>query len=143
VTDTCQIDFYVLQNEALTAERLACRLAMMAWEQGYTIALLTDNEQDASDMDDLMWNYPHERFLPHAIAGGEQSAPVLIGTATSLPEEQGEVIINLSNTAVANPGKFKRLLEIVPVNQADRTVSRDKFRYYRDHGLSPESHKIG
>ena len=36
----CQVDFYVLQDGAQSADRLACRLALMAWEQGHTALLV-------------------------------------------------------------------------------------------------------
>ncbi len=43
MTDSCQVDFYVLDEGALSAEQLACRLALMAWEQGHRITVLTES----------------------------------------------------------------------------------------------------
>ena len=51
--------------------------------------------------------------------------------------------INLTDHAVPNPGRFSRLLEIVPGAEQKRLASRQKFREYRDIGLDPASHKIG
>lgn len=143
MTDACQVDFYVLGDGALTAEQLACRLALMAWEQGHTIAVLVETADLASQLDDLMWDYPAGRFLPHSAEPGQSQAPVIIGNSDMQIPGGSEVIINLTRTAITEPERFKRLLEIVPGNTAQRTASRHKFRSYREQGLDPASHPIG
>ena len=54
-----------------------------------------------------------------------------------------DVIINLENRAVPEPGRFRRLLELVPAGDAERKASRLKFRAYREIGLQPVSHEMG
>ena len=142
MTGTCQVDFYVLGEGALTAEQLACRLALMAWEQGQQIAVFTETADLAKRLDELMWNYPAGRFLPHSTQAGDSQAPVIIGTSDMPIPADSEVIINLSSTTISNPGRFKRLLEIVPGSPSQRTASRHKFRSYREQGLNPVSHPI-
>ena len=138
----CQVDFYVLGNEQ-SAELFACRLAMMAWEHGHRIAVLTDNADEVRRLDELMWQNPAGRFLPHAADFLSQSAPVRIGTADAEIPEDCKALINLTGRAISRPDRFKRLLEIVPSSESERTASRQKFRVYREQGLSPASHTIG
>jgi DNA polymerase IIIc chi subunit len=66
-----------------------------------------------------------------------------VGTFADLAEGCGEVIINLSPEPVPEPGRFQRLLELVPAGEAERARSRDKFRRYRELGLKPASHSLG
>ncbi len=123
MTGSCQVDFYVLDEGALSAEQLACRLALMAWEQGHRIAVLTETTDLANKLDELMWDYPTGRFLPHSAEPGDTQAPVIIGKSDmSIPGDSG-VIINLASTAISKPDRFKRLLEIVPGSPAQRTAS--------------------
>ena len=143
MTDSCQVDFYVLDEGALSAEQLACRLALMAWEQGHRITVLTETTDLANKLDDLMWHYPAGRFLPHSAEPGDTQAPVIIGKSDMPIPGDSEVIINLASTAISKPDRFKRLLEIVPGSPAQRTASRLKFRSYREQGLDPVSHSIG
>ena len=143
MTDACQVDFYVLDDSALTAEQLACRLAMMAWEQGHKIAVLTETTDLANKLDELMWDYPAGRFLPHSAEAGDTRAPVIIVKSEMPIPEGSEVIINLTSTAISGPDRFKRLLEIVPGSPSQRTASRHKFRSYREQGLEPASHPVG
>jgi DNA polymerase-3 subunit chi len=139
---TCQVDFYVLGNEQ-GARHFACRLAMMAWEHGHRIAVLTENAEEVSRLDELMWQYPAGRFLPHSADFQNQSAPVRIGTQDAEIPGDCEALINLTGTAIPRPDRFKRLLEIVPAHESERAASRQKFRSYREQGLHPASHTIG
>lgn len=139
----CQVDFYVLANAAQSAEQLACRLAMMAWEQGHRVAVLAADEKDAESLDEVMWDYPPGRFLPHSRESVEPLPPVSISTGLSDIPSDRDVLINLADYAVPEPNRFKRLLEIVPGAELKRLASREKFRTYRELGLNPESHTIG
>jgi DNA polymerase-3 subunit chi len=139
----CQIDFYVLDSPDQSAEHFACRLAIMAWEQGHNVAVLTADEDDAKSLDEVMWDYPPGRFLPHSRGKAGSDTPVCIDTHHAEIQADRDVVINLADNAVPEPGRFKRLLEIVPSAEHKRLASRHKFREYRDLGLNPESHKIG
>lgn len=138
----CQVDFYILKTAQLDSGRLACRLALMAWERGHRSQVLAADEESARAIDDLLWQSPADRFLPHGRSGTPdgEAAPVRVATPDQLTG--GEVVINLSRMPVTEPGRFTRLLEIVPHQAADREASREKFRYYRDHGLEPQTHDI-
>jgi DNA polymerase-3 subunit chi len=140
---TCQVDFYVLARPEQSAQRLACKLAMMAWEQGHHVAVLTADENEADSLDEIMWDYPPGRFLPHSRGAADPETPVSIDTcAVEIPADR-DVVINLADTAVPEPGRFKRLLEIVPGVEQKRLACRQKFREYRELGLSLASHTIG
>lgn len=137
-----QVDFYLLANPDLDARRLACRLALMAWERGHRITVLTESANAAAELDELMWNTPRGRFLPHALEGSETAglSPVRIMERDRLIE--ADVLINLCRAPVPDPGQCNRLLEIVPHREADRKASRDKYRHYMKLGLKPATHEI-
>jgi DNA polymerase-3 subunit chi len=143
VSTACQIDFYVLDNPNQSAERFACRLALMAWEQGHQVAVLTGDEKDADALDEIMWDFPQGRFLPHSRGKADAPTPVCIDVHDAEIQPDRDVVINLADTAVTEPGRFKRLLEIVPGAEQKRLASRHKFREYRNLGLNPVSHTIG
>ena len=140
MTAACQIDFYVLQDRTASTESLACQLALMAWEHGNRVMVLAENEKQAEQVDTLMWENPKGRFLPHKQKRQAGFAPVIIVTLAELADDAGEVIINLTQDAVPRPQRFRRLLELVPADDAQRKASREKFRVYRTQGLKPESH---
>lgn len=140
---SCQVDFYILQNATLSASGLACRLALMAWEQGHRVAIMTDDAEQARLLDEMMWEHPPGRFLPHSLGPGDSVSPVQIGAAGDAIGSDRDLIINLTAREFPDPERFSRLLEIVPARDAERTASRNKFKAYRGRGLTPVVHKMG
>ena len=141
-SEPCQVDFYLLGEAAPEASKLACRLALMAWERKQEIFVITASESAGKQLDSLMWEYPEGRFLPHSMAGDEDAAkvPVRIGTLSDL--NPTDVVINLCPEAVPQPERFSRLLEIVPYAANERQASRVKYKTYRQSGLEPQTHEM-
>jgi len=142
VAATCQVDFYVLADGAPSAGHLACRLSLRAWEEGHRVSVLAASEDDAHRLDELMWDFPVGRFLPHERGSAHVEAPVAIVCAPDPLPADRDVVINLTADPVPEPGRFRRLLEIVPADARLRESSRTKFRAYRGLGLEPNHHKI-
>lgn len=138
----CQVDFYLLGEHSPGAAKLACRLALMALERNQKIFVITGSESEGKQLDELMWQYPEGRLLPHAMVTDRDSAkaPVKIGTLSGL--KPADVVINLCPEAVPQPERFSRLLEIVPYADDEKAASRVKFRDYRNLGLNPRTHEI-
>ncbi len=137
--ERCQVDFYLLGSPALDAGRLACKLAMMAWERGHRVSIVSRDRSHLAELDEMMWASPEGRFLPHEPGPGT-AAPVEL--LTEPPGEEGDVVINLTERPLPPPLPWNRLLEIVPHRPADREASREKFRHYRAGGLEPRAHDI-
>jgi DNA polymerase-3 subunit chi len=140
--ERCQVDFYLLGEFAPGADKLACRLALMAWERKQKVFIITASESSGQQLDELMWQYPEGRFLPHTRAGDRDAgkAPVNIGMLSDL--NPADVVINLCPQAVPQPENFTRILEIVPFVKEERQSSRVKYKTYRNMGLEPQTHEI-
>lgn len=132
----------MLGESSSGAENYSCELALMALERNQKIYIITPSESAGKQLDELMWQYPQGRFLPHARAEDPDAvkAPVSIGTLASL--NPTDVVINLCNEAVPQPERFSRILEIVPFADSERQASRAKFKTYRDLGLNPRMQEI-
>ena len=141
-TQQSQVDFYLLGDSKLSADHLACRLAMMAWERQQEVFVIAGSKSHIRKLDELMWQYPDDRFLPHALCNDTYAAkaPVRIGLGEDL--KPVGVVINLCTEAVSQPTKYNRILEIVPFAKPEREASRSKFKVYRDLGLSPQLHEM-
>jgi DNA polymerase-3 subunit chi len=131
-----------LGEPALIAGNFACRLAMMAWERKQRVFITASSQTDIRQLDELLWQYPPGRFLPHATADDTQAgkAPVKIGTISGL--KPTDVVINLCPEAIPQPTRFDRVLEIVPFAREEREASRQKYKSYRKLGLNPRTHEI-
>ena len=138
----CQVDFYVLTTAATDPGKVACTLALTMLERNQRVFIVTESETAAGRLDELMWQYPEGRFLPHACAGstGAGKAMVNIGTLSVL--KPVDVVINLCPETIPQPERFRRILEIVPYADEGRIASRVKFRAYREDGLTPRTQEI-
>jgi DNA polymerase-3 subunit chi len=138
----CEVDFYLLGDKSHSAEHLACRLAMMAWERNQKVYICVASDTAIESLDQLMWQYPEGRFLPHTPANHSDAskAPIKVGTLSSL--EPTEVVINLCLEAIQQPAQFSRILEIVPYDDNEREACRVKYRNYRNLGLNPQTHEM-
>ncbi len=137
-----QVDFYLLKDPSLSADHLACRLAMMAWEQRQQVFIVATGEAHLARLDELMWQYPPDRFLPHTLATDQnvKKSPVTMGLSSDL--KAVSVVINLCPEAIPQATRFNRILEIVPFVQEQRDASRAKYKTYLQLGLKPQTHGI-
>lgn len=139
-----RIDFYVLPDSEPTSRlRLACKLTLKAWQNDMSVYLRCQDPAQADALDELLWQYPPERFIPHERLDQDNRAPVLIGLAP-WPErtDDGCVLINLALAPCEQPGRFARVLEIVNQHAELRARSRDNFRLYRSRGYDPRTETI-
>lgn len=139
-----RIDFYVLPDQKEKGRALlACRLAEKAYSLGHTVYLFTSSQAQATALDDLLWTFRQDSFVPHErypFAGAEGS-PVLIGMATPA-EVTAQVLINCTDTLPEGFEHYERIVELVDSQTEVLAKSRERFRQYRDRGLTPETHKL-
>lgn len=139
-----RVDFYVLeQADSQTRLRLACRLAEKAWSQSQKVLMLAPGADEARTLDDMLWTFRDRSFVPHEIyaPGHAPRSTVLISDGAALPTE-ADVLINLCDTVPEGFERFARIVEPVDGDPARRQAGRDRFRFYRERGITPDSHTI-
>jgi DNA polymerase-3 subunit chi len=141
-----KVDFYLLRDTEPRARlRTACRLAEKAYDQGLRVALHTDSAAETAELDELLWTFSDRSFVPHCVWPAEEAAaadtPVLIGSG-ALPESHRDVLVNLAADVPAGFEAYARVLEIVDTDEAAKSQARNRWRSYREHGVSPESHNL-
>lgn len=140
-----RIDFYVLQQETPEAcLRFACRLAEKAVKHHHRVYALTADEASAHTLDELLWTFRAESFVPHAIGTPDsaEEVPVTIGYDALSAPANGEMLINLTPEVPACFEGFRRVAEIIDASEAGRHAGRNRFRFYRDNGFDPQTHRI-
>jgi len=136
-----RIDFYILDDQSQDAcMRYACHKGLEAYLAGDLVHVHVDDAVMAANLDELMWDYPQHRFLPHEIAQPDQNptSPVQIGFHP--PHHQEGVLINLSASVPTFFGRFERVIEIVVGDTRDE--GRTRYSHYRDRGYPLHHHKL-
>ena len=117
----------------------------MIYRRGYQIHIHTGDAATAEALDEMLWNYQPDRFVPHSRygtpSGKAVAAPVRIGVNEE-PEEHQQVLINLSGDIPSFFSRFDRVAEVVPVDQNRRDKARESYKFYRDRGYALEYHSI-
>ncbi len=66
---------------------------------------------------------------------------MLVGTI--LPTEAGaQVLINCADRLPEGFERYERVVELVDQNPEVLAKSRERFKQYRERGLTPETHKL-
>jgi DNA polymerase-3 subunit chi len=140
-----RIDFYILEDMELDAmQRFACRLAAKAVTAGHEVHIHTDDAASANALDELLWAYPQQRFIPHVVVDAEHAparsttAPVTLGWQE--PEGVDGVLINLGSDVQGFFGRFDRVAEIVL--RTARDEGRKRYKFYRDRGYPLFHHQL-
>ncbi len=143
-----QVDFYIVRAAAAHERlRTACRLAEKAWRKGHRVFIHTDSNETARSLDDMLWSYRQDSFVPHALYGdclkanAESLEPVLVGDGTTQPADI-DVLINLTETVPSFADSSTRIAEIVGAGKAARHAGRIRYRDYRDRGIPIQQHNL-
>ncbi len=138
-----RVDFYVLpagdKDDRLP---FTCRLAEKAYDQSQRIYIHAASEAQAAQLDNLLWTFRQGSFIPHALyeTDDDSELPVHIGWRGE-PASR-DLLINLAPAVPPFYDRFARIAEIVDNDETARQAARERFRFYREHGITPESHTI-
>lgn len=139
-----RIDFYLLTSDAEDARwLLACRLLEKAYRQGHRVFVYCANITDAEHLDELLWTFKEDSFVPHHLQGEgpEPPPPIQIGY-TNEPRGFDDILLNLAETIPPFYTRFQRVIEIVAAEDSAKALSREHFRHYRKMGSEPLIHTI-
>lgn len=133
-----RIEFYVLPDAEPTGRaRAACQLASKGWQHGMPVFIRCEDDRQCGELDELLWSFRAERFIPHELHGDDPQAPIVIGTEQPPAVTQG-LLVNLSPSLSTYIDRFSRVIEIVNQQPELLTTCRDNFRLYRQHGYDPK-----
>ena len=137
-------DFYLIAKPRFREQPLllVCELARKASDAGMATLVLARDAAQAEQLDDLLWSFDPDAFVPHQIAGAEideEEATVLIASP-DLDVALRPLVINLRDTAVE--GEFDRVLEVVPADESARAPSRERWKQYAARGLDVSKHDM-
>lgn len=135
--------FHILNQNTDAARNLhAVRLADKAWQQGDRVGIVCDSMQHAQDLDDLLWNFSPDAFIPHSIVPDSATTctdPVGILLCPPVAGDWDTVII-LSATLPTDADRFKRLALVAHNDEAVLAQARSHFKQLRALGIEPRVH---
>lgn len=139
-----EVFFYVLASTSQPERQdFACKLIEKIYRSGQYCYVLTENAEQAGEIDKLLWSFRAGSFVPHQLYQGqlpEYKNTILIG-GDNIPADWQKVIVNLSSHFSPTVAPTERILEILDNSEASKQAGRQRYRYYRDAGLEIKTHK--
>jgi DNA polymerase-3 subunit chi len=138
-------DFYLIGSRPRFVEKpllLVCELARKACDAGQPVLVLATSQAQAEVLDELLWEFDEDAYVPHQIAGTDEDddlTPVLIVPPEMAPAMR-PMVINLRNAPA--PAGFERVLEVVPADPAARAPLRERWKHYAALGLTVTKHDM-
>ncbi|MBX9914023.1 MAG: DNA polymerase III subunit chi [Pseudomonadaceae bacterium] len=133
-----KVEFYVRpDSQPVGRLKLACQLAAKAWRAGLPVFVRGADAAQCVELDELLWRFKGETFIPHNLHDEQPDAPVVIGIDQP-PATAQAVLINLHPQIAANCEQFSRIIEIVNQQPEQLELARDNFRLYRQRGYAPQ-----
>lgn len=139
-----RVDFYILTTPAPQARYpFACRLVDKAYRHGHQIYIHAHSDSEARILDDLLWSFQEDSFLPHNLYGEALplTPPIQIGCQVD-PHTHQDTLLNFDVEVPAFYQRFKRVIEIVPAETKARELARQHFRLYREQGCELHTHDL-
>jgi len=133
-----RVDFYLANGDKHLA---ACKLVHKAFRLGHRIYLRTQDASETERLDELLWTFAAGSFIPHRRDANDARVPVVIGHEAP-PESFNDVMVSLAHEVAPYYDRFQRVAEIVGAEDTDKQRARERFRFYRERGCSPETHTL-
>lgn len=139
---TEKADFYVLpSSDPDSRGRFLCRLVEKIRALGHEIFVHTANQSEAQRIDQLLWEFRPESFIPHHLIDETPAAPIQIGWGQQRPQHK-DVFINLDLDIPEDALQFGRILEIVVQSEDILTSTRANYKRYQESKIPIDMHDM-
>ena len=144
-----QADFYILEQVDDHSRFLTvCRLVEKALRHGHRIHIHTQTQEQAEELDQLLWSFRPDSFIPHSLQDEPDAleAPVTLGhqelSASLKPFDEAALLINLAEQIPDFFTRFQRIAEVATQQPGLLSATRDHFRFFRERGYNTTSHRL-
>lgn len=135
------VTFYLLAtDDENSRQRFACKLAANYCYSQSQVHILVPNQLYLEELDEMLWEYPTDRFVPHAVLDRRSDSCLVTLNAGDQFDGTGAVLINTTASIPAIASQFHTICEIVLATERSR--AREQYRQYRslDYELFHEVH---
>ena len=138
-----QVIFYILpQQQASKRPNLsshfaqACSIAAFYYQQNSKVFIYTDNQQDAFSVDEYLWQFDGDSFVPHNLLGEGPHYGTPVEISWQAPTHPRQILINLSTNAPDFAINFQQIIDFVPSMEQLKMAARTRYSTYKKMGLT-------
>jgi DNA polymerase-3 subunit chi len=138
-----QVTFYILPDEqALHRQEIsqqiaqACTIAAFYYLQNRKVFIYTDNQQDAFSVDEYLWQFDGDSFVPHNLLGEGPRYGTPVEISWQAPTHPRQILINLSAEVPKFAVNFQQIIDFVPFAEPLKIAARLRYSTYKKMGLT-------
>lgn len=125
-----------IELKIASKNRYTCDIAEKLYDNGISVTIFTNDTRSATQLDDLLWTWKQESFVPHSVVQQKENAsdPVLITHETEkLPQTDALILYDpLPREALAD---YKLILDFAEIYHSEKKLeSRKRYKILRDSG---------
>lgn len=139
-----KIDFYIISDDNDMARfHLCCRLLDKAYQQRKRAFVLCTDKLSAERLDELLWTFRDDSFIPHNLCGEGPKAPppIQIGFGDQTCPHR-DILFNMNSEVPENFKNYRRIIEIISQAPESKTCGREHFKFYRQQGFEINTHDL-
>ncbi len=131
-----RVDFH---SQVADKIHYSCRLIRKARAANCQIMVLSENLEQATLLNDALWDFSAVDFLPHVMIDDPLASqtPIVITTQIDSGLPHHDLLINLSQMLPTTFAQFHRVIEVVSQQEDDANAARQRFRLYQQQGIKP------
>ncbi|MDP8033470.1 DNA polymerase III subunit chi [Pasteurella atlantica] len=140
--------FYLLQQQKIgdydAVISVACDLVATAWRSGKRVLISCETEEQALDIDEVLWERDPNQFVPHNLSGESTTyaTPVEISWKEKRNTQRRDLLINLQNQVPDFISSFNQIIDFVPVEETQKEQARERYKQLRQMGWQLDTEKI-
>ncbi len=120
----------------------ACLQAAHYFRHNQRVFIYTQNQADAHQIDELLWSFDPDSFIPHNLIGEGPKNGAAVEISWQKPTSRRPVLINLTSQVPDFAGQFSQIIDFVPANEALKQQARDRFRTCRQWGFQVDTQAV-
>ena len=129
-------DFYLIDKPRFRDDPLllVCELVKKAYAAEQPTLILARSPEQADALDEKLWEFDDEAFIPHQIAGdADDEITAVVIAPPGVAAADRPLVVNLRDECA--PGAYERVLEVVAADPAEREGSRVRWTEYKRRGF--------
>lgn len=140
------VSFYVLQSSNIKDfYKTIVQLTIKAHEAENQVLIHSNHPQILQPIDDYLWSFSDTSFIPHILANSDDEVdeidPIILASfEPTLPKK--DLLIQLADHVPENFNQYNRIIEILYSEPSYLARGRERFKFYRQHGIEPKTIKL-
>lgn len=142
-----QVMFYLLaqddyEDKMYASLLQACFQAAYFYRQGQRVFIYTCDQQQAHAIDELLWSFEPDSFVPHNLVGEGLKTGAAVEISWQAPTNRRPTLINLTSSVPNFASQFSQIVDFVPTDESLKQQARERFKSYRQSGFQVDNQPV-